>query len=95
VPHPTKPNLWQIVGRADDVLIHSSGEKTVPGPFEKALSHSPLIIGVVMFGRQRDQPGVLVEPSTEYQVDVNNEAQVVSFRNKLWYVNWLLVCLWH
>ncbi|KAF5393844.1 hypothetical protein D9757_000419 [Collybiopsis confluens] len=27
-PHPTIPNLWKIVGRVDDVLIHSSGEKT-------------------------------------------------------------------
>jgi hypothetical protein len=30
------------VGRADDVIIHSSGEKTVPGPFETVVSQSPL-----------------------------------------------------
>ncbi|KIK55489.1 hypothetical protein GYMLUDRAFT_99487 [Collybiopsis luxurians FD-317 M1] len=83
-PHPTKPNLWEIVGRIDDVIIHASGEKTVPAPFENFVSQSPLVIGVIMFGRQRDQPGVLLEPSVDYQVDVKNEAEVVQFRDKIW-----------
>ncbi|KAG6824420.1 hypothetical protein H0H92_006932 [Tricholoma furcatifolium] len=42
VPHPTKKNLWKIVGRMDDVIIHSSGEKTVPGPMENVILGSPL-----------------------------------------------------
>ncbi|KAJ3740213.1 putative aminoadipate reductase [Lentinula detonsa] len=84
VPHPSKPGLWSIVGRLDDVIIHSSGEKTVPGPFEDVVNKSPLIIGAIMFGRQRDQPGVLLEPSPENQIDVNDPAQVSSFRNKIW-----------
>ncbi|KAJ3983514.1 putative aminoadipate reductase [Lentinula detonsa] len=84
IPHPSKPGLWSIVGRLDDVIIHSSGEKTVPGPFEDVVNKSPLIIGAIMFGRQRDQPGVLLEPSPENQIDVNDPAQVSSFRNKIW-----------
>ncbi|KIK55529.1 hypothetical protein GYMLUDRAFT_837603 [Collybiopsis luxurians FD-317 M1] len=84
ISHPSKPNLWSIVGRVDDVLIHSSGEKTVPGPFEEFVSKSPCIIGAVMFGRQRDQPGVLLEPSAEHQIDVKDESQVAAFRNKIW-----------
>ncbi|KAJ3731317.1 putative aminoadipate reductase [Lentinula guzmanii] len=84
VPHPSKPGLWSIVGRLDDVIIHSSGEKTVPGPFEDVVNKSPLIIGAIMFGRQRDQPGVLLEPSPENQIAVNDPAQVSSFRNKIW-----------
>ncbi|KAG6892282.1 nonribosomal peptide synthetase [Termitomyces sp. T159_Od127] len=39
--HPTKPYLWKIVGRIDDVIIHSSGEKTVPGPMEDIIMGSP------------------------------------------------------
>ena len=31
-PHPTKPGLWKIVGRKDDQIMHSTGEKTNPGP---------------------------------------------------------------
>ncbi|KAJ3994751.1 putative aminoadipate reductase [Lentinula boryana] len=84
VPHPSKPGLWSIVGRLDDVIIHSSGEKTVPAPFEDVVNKSPLIIGAIMFGRQRDQPGVLLEPSPENQIDVNDPAQLSSFRNKIW-----------
>ena len=30
------------VGRVDDVIIHSSGEKTVPGPMEDIIMSSPL-----------------------------------------------------
>ncbi|KAJ3851387.1 putative aminoadipate reductase [Lentinula lateritia] len=84
VPHPSKQGLWSIVGRLDDVIIHSSGEKTVPAPFEDVINKSPLIIGAIMFGRQRDQPGLLLEPSPENQIDVNDPAQVSSFRNKIW-----------
>jgi acyl-coenzyme A synthetase/AMP-(fatty) acid ligase len=41
VPHPTNPKIWKIVGRADDVIIHSSGEKTVPAPLEAIITASP------------------------------------------------------
>ncbi|KAF9070459.1 hypothetical protein BDP27DRAFT_612156 [Rhodocollybia butyracea] len=46
---------------------------------------SPLVMGVLMFGRQRDQPGVLLEPSAEAQIDdVSDQSQMTSFRNKIW-----------
>ena len=32
VPHPTKPGFWKVVGRTDDQIMHSTGEKTNPGP---------------------------------------------------------------
>ncbi|KAF9062745.1 hypothetical protein BDP27DRAFT_1427576 [Rhodocollybia butyracea] len=83
-PHPTIPNLWKIVGRMDDVLIHSSGEKTVPGPIEGIISASPILSGSIMFGRQRDQPGILLEPLPEYQIDVSSDAEVSKFRNLIW-----------
>ncbi|KIK64020.1 hypothetical protein GYMLUDRAFT_40242 [Collybiopsis luxurians FD-317 M1] len=82
--HPTNPGLWKITGRADDVIIHSSGEKTVPLPMEHVVIQSPLIQGAVMFGRQRDQPGFLIEPTPENQIDVTNETEVSEFRNKIW-----------
>ena len=30
--HPTRKGFWKIVGRADDQIMHSTGEKTNPGP---------------------------------------------------------------
>ncbi|KAE9385220.1 hypothetical protein BT96DRAFT_1026658 [Gymnopus androsaceus JB14] len=83
-PHPTIPNLWKIVGRIDDVIIHSSGEKTVPAPMEAIITANPIVSGAIIFGRQRDQPGILLEPLPAYQVDVNDSAQVSKFRNLIW-----------
>ncbi|KAI3612070.1 nonribosomal peptide synthetase [Moniliophthora roreri] len=75
--HPTKHHLFRIIGRADDVLIHSSGEKTVPGPLESTIVTSPLVKGAVIFGHGRAQPGVLIEPQT-------HEHTLSKFRNLVW-----------
>ncbi|KAJ7636836.1 putative aminoadipate reductase [Roridomyces roridus] len=81
-PHPTKPNLYKIVGRLDDVLIMGNGEKTVPGPMEDVILSSPFIDGSIMFGRERNQVGLLVEP--RQLVDPLDEDQLIEFRNLIW-----------
>jgi long-subunit acyl-CoA synthetase (AMP-forming) len=58
------------VGRKDDVIILSTGEKTVPGPMEDAISASRLVNAAVIFGRERSQVGVLIEPKA-YPEDPN------------------------
>ncbi|KII85651.1 hypothetical protein PLICRDRAFT_44986 [Plicaturopsis crispa FD-325 SS-3] len=80
--HPTKDDLFRIVGRVDDVLILASGEKTVPGPMESTIRSCPFVNEAVMFGRERNQVGVLVQP--QYEFDVNDEAALAEFRNKIW-----------
>ncbi|KAJ7443002.1 putative aminoadipate reductase [Mycena latifolia] len=82
--HPTKPDLFRIVGRLDDVLIMANGEKTVPGPMEDVMMASPFIIGAVMFGRERNQVGVLIEPNPQYKLDPKDEQQLAKFRNSIW-----------
>ncbi|KAJ7360820.1 putative aminoadipate reductase [Mycena albidolilacea] len=82
--HPTKPDLYRIVGRLDDVLIMANGEKTVPGPMEDAMMASPFIRGAIMFGRERNQVGVLIEPNPQYKLDPSDEQQVARFRNTIW-----------
>ncbi|KAF7985842.1 hypothetical protein HWV62_526 [Athelia sp. TMB] len=62
-PHPTKPDLWKIVGRRDDVLVLASGENMVPTPMESVITTSPLVGGAVVFGHGRNQAGVLIEPA--------------------------------
>ncbi|KAJ6473938.1 putative aminoadipate reductase [Mycena vulgaris] len=44
VNHSHKKHLWKLVGRLDDVIIHSSGEKTVPAPMEDIVMSSPLLV---------------------------------------------------
>ncbi|KAG9309639.1 putative aminoadipate reductase [Chiua virens] len=83
VKHPTK-DMWRIVGRADDVIILASGEKTVPAPMESIIASSPLVKGVVMFGRERNQVGVLIEPRPGYTIDIHDEKAVAEFRNQIW-----------
>jgi hypothetical protein len=39
-----------------------------------------------MFGRERDQPGVLIELEPQYATDVNDEREVVKARNLVWLV---------
>ena len=78
--------LYCSVGRVDDVIIMASGEKTVPAPMESIIGSSQLVQGVVMFGRERNQVGVLIEPSPGHAIDVNDEKAVAEFRNQIWYV---------
>lgn len=35
-PHPIKKGFYKVVGRADDQIMHSTGEKTNPGPLGKS-----------------------------------------------------------
>ncbi|KAJ7701502.1 hypothetical protein B0H17DRAFT_1157730 [Mycena rosella] len=81
VNHPEKKYL---IGRIDDVIVHTSGEKTVPAPMEDILLGSPYVSGAVMFGRNREQAGILIEPTCKLAIDVENAKQFAELRNKIW-----------
>ncbi|KAG2095134.1 putative aminoadipate reductase [Suillus discolor] len=84
IKHPTVEGLWKIVGRIDDVLILSSGEKTVPAPMENIICANPSVTGAVIFGRGRNQVGILIEPRAGCEIDVDDEKQLAEFRNRVW-----------
>ena len=75
------------VGRADDVIMLASGEKTVPAPVERIISSSPFVQGVLMFGQERNQVGIIVEPRPEHAVDIQDDNAIAEFRHKIWYVS--------
>ncbi|KAI1789118.1 acetyl-CoA synthetase-like protein [Ganoderma leucocontextum] len=83
-PHPTQPGLWKIVGRADEQIILSNGEKTNPVPLEKIINEAPHVRCSVMFGRGRFQNGLLVEPSEDFVIDPTDLKKVEEYRNKIW-----------
>ncbi|KAH0581972.1 hypothetical protein H2248_011636 [Termitomyces sp. 'cryptogamus'] len=83
-PHPTKNGLWKIISRIDDIIVHSSGEKTVPAPMEAIVVGDPLVQVAVIFGDERDQTGILIELKIGAEIDVEDHVQVASLRNKLW-----------
>ncbi|KAH7890602.1 putative nonribosomal peptide synthetase [Phlebopus sp. FC_14] len=72
IKHPTK-DLWRIVGRTDDVITLASGEKAVPAPMESIITSSPILQGAVMFGRERNQVGILVEPRSDVGACVGSD----------------------
>ena len=58
--HPTK-ELWQFAGRADDIIVLSTGEKYNPVPAEVSLGSIPGIKGAMIVGHSRFSPALLLE----------------------------------
>ena len=44
------------------------------------------VTAVVMFGRGRDEAGILVEPAAGYAVDTRDDAKVAALRDAIWCV---------
>lgn len=72
------------IGRADDVIMLASGEKIVPIAQESFLSTRPMIRGAIMFGRERSEPGVLLEPAPEQYFNPEDSKKLADFRNQVW-----------
>ncbi|WRT66055.1 uncharacterized protein IL334_003007 [Kwoniella shivajii] len=53
--HPTKADVWRYVGRGDDVIVLSNGEKATPGPIETILGSSPYLTAALVVGAKRSQ----------------------------------------
>ena len=62
-PDPEKPFLYKYVGRVDDVIVLSNGEKVAPALMEAALNSSPLVRGAMIVGRGKFQPAALLDLS--------------------------------
>ncbi|KAI0073515.1 acetyl-CoA synthetase-like protein [Panus rudis PR-1116 ss-1] len=83
-PHPTRPGFWKIIDRVDNQIIHSTGEKTNPGPLETILHHDPHIEAAVMFGRGKFNAGVLIDPKPQFKFDPSDTQKLAEFRDKIW-----------
>ncbi|GJJ06110.1 hypothetical protein Clacol_000299 [Clathrus columnatus] len=66
--HPVDPTLIRIIGRFDDQIMLSTGEKTNPFPLEKIMERDENIQCAVMFGRGRQSNGVLILPKSYDEV---------------------------
>ncbi|KAG6837399.1 putative NRPS-like protein biosynthetic cluster [Arthromyces matolae] len=81
IRHPNNPELWKVYGRADDQIMHSTGEKTNPVPIESIINRHPSVASSLVFGRGRFQAGLLVQPIEGLGL---NPDQLDSFRNLVW-----------
>ncbi|TFK32050.1 hypothetical protein BDQ12DRAFT_729010 [Crucibulum laeve] len=84
VEHPQKPGFWKVLGRADERLIHSNGEKTDPAPLEHFLNTDIKISGSLVFGNKRERNGVLLQLEKEHYFDPDDASKLAALRNYLW-----------
>ncbi|KAI0842998.1 hypothetical protein F5Y06DRAFT_78562 [Hypoxylon sp. FL0890] len=78
--HPTKENLWLHRGRADDIIVFSTGEKLNPIEMESIINANPAVSGAVITGHGRFQSSLLIEavkPPT-------NDAEKEEFLEAIW-----------
>ena len=59
-PHSTIPNAWKYHSRADSQLTLITGKKFDPASLEDAISTSPLLDDVLIFGNGQQIPGALL-----------------------------------
>ncbi|KAF2104323.1 acetyl-CoA synthetase-like protein [Rhizodiscina lignyota] len=74
--HPVKPSLWKHIGRSDDVLVFSNGEKIVPNQMEHDISQHPDVSAAVVTGNGKFFPVLLVEAGGDSLTNVPEHEKV-------------------
>lgn len=57
----------KVLGRSDDLIVLSSGEKLIPQQLETDLSKLDCVKFAVVFGENRNEIGVLIEPTEHFR----------------------------
>ncbi|PWY95993.1 acetyl-CoA synthetase-like protein [Aspergillus sclerotioniger CBS 115572] len=79
-PHPTLPDHWTYVGRADDIIVFSTGEKLNPTTIEGAVMGHPGVLGAQVVGTNHFHAALLIEPVQHPQT----EAEKQQFVDDIW-----------
>lgn len=79
-PHPTLPNHWTYVGRADDIIVFSTGEKLNPTTIEGAVIGHPGVLGAQVVGSGQFHAALLIEPAQQPA----NEQEKQRFLDDVW-----------
>ncbi|TFK46758.1 L-aminoadipate-semialdehyde dehydrogenase [Heliocybe sulcata] len=80
--HPQHPDWYKYVGRLDDTLVQTLGEKTNPVPIELSIrGNSPYVQEAIVFGAGRPQTGLLILPSPLAQSENLTRDQLLQ---KIW-----------
>lgn len=78
--HPTKENCWLYKGRADDIIVYSTGEKLNPLEMESIISANPAVSAALVTGFGKFQSSLLVEPLEP----IKNEAEKEQLMTAIW-----------
>ncbi|KAL4739539.1 acetyl-CoA synthetase-like protein [Aspergillus similis] len=79
-PHPTLPDHWTYVGRADDIIVFSTGEKLNPTTIEGAVTGHPGVLGAQVVGAGQFHAALLIEPAQHPA----NEQEKQKFLDDVW-----------
>ncbi|KAH7336688.1 hypothetical protein BKA65DRAFT_563960 [Rhexocercosporidium sp. MPI-PUGE-AT-0058] len=86
-PHPSKPNTWLFLGRADDVIVFSNGEKLNPTTMESTLRSHPDIMGALIVGQAWFSPAAIIELTPEVASKLQTAEQKASYvETEIWKV---------
>ncbi|KAJ7918788.1 L-aminoadipate-semialdehyde dehydrogenase [Mycena leptocephala] len=78
--HPEHDNWYKYIGRLDDTLVQTLGEKTNPVPIELAIrGNSPYVAEAIVFGAGKPQTGCLILPS-----DLAKDLSRAEIMEKIW-----------
>jgi len=61
-PHPTLEDHWTHIGRADDIIVFSNGEKLNPTTIEAAVAGHPEVLSAQVVGSKKFHAAILIEP---------------------------------
>ncbi len=79
VRHPSKADHWRCIGRNDDVIVLSNGEKLNPADTEgRIVGVHPSVTGVLVIGQGRFAPGLLLEVKDVGVSDAVQRAQLIA-----------------
>ena len=51
---------------------------------ENILNQDPRILSSIIFGSNRNQTGVLIDPDPAFKFDPDDESKLAKFRNDIW-----------
>lgn len=79
-PHLTLENHWIHVGRADDIIVFSNGEKLNPITIEEIVASHPQVKGALVVGSNRFQAALIIEPVSVQE----SEAEEKELLDSIW-----------
>ena len=82
--HPTKPNRWLYVGRDDDIIVLSNGEKLNPLAMEATLRDHPSVKGALIVGQARFAPAAIIELRDSAAEEIQTPEQCAKFIEDIW-----------
>ncbi|KAJ7149428.1 hypothetical protein C8R43DRAFT_1128428 [Mycena crocata] len=76
--HPTKEDLWRMYGRADTLIVHSTGKNA-----KSIISKHPLVKYALVFGHGQPHAGVLIWPHAADET-CEKDTSVQNLCNAIW-----------